>query len=285
MATQVEYPTSDGKPMAETDVHRDLIVDLIETLKVWFAADPNVYVSGDLLLFYEEGNKYKHVAPDVFVVRGVRKLPPRLYYLLWEEGKAPDFIIEVTSKTTSNVDRRKKRVLYRDVLKVPEYFLFDPFEEYLKPSMQGYRLVEGEYEPIAPVAGRLPSVMLGLHLERDGTQLRLFDPAAGQRLATLSERAAAAEARAAAATAGAGAETRARRQAEAEAERLREELDALKRRLGESCADRTDFARRRLGAVVMRRLSSLLLAGCLAVSSMVRARGFRGGAGTRPRRA
>ena len=67
---EVEYPTSDGKPMAETDVHRDLMMDLIRTLGAHYAADPMVYVSGNLLLFYEEGNKRKHVSPDVFVVRG-----------------------------------------------------------------------------------------------------------------------------------------------------------------------------------------------------------------------
>jgi hypothetical protein len=49
---KVEYPTSDGKPMAETEVHRDLMVDLIGTLRDAFAADPQVFVSGDLLLFY-----------------------------------------------------------------------------------------------------------------------------------------------------------------------------------------------------------------------------------------
>jgi Uma2 family endonuclease len=210
---KIEYPTSDGKPMAETDVHRKLMVDLIETLDAHFAADPRVYVSGDLLLFYEEGNKRRHVAPDVFVVLGVPKLPLRLHYLLWEEGKAPDFIIEVTSKTTRGEDQKKKRLLYRDVLKVPEYFLFDPFEEYLKPSMQGYRLVAGEYEAIAPVAGQLPSEVLGLHLERDGTQLRLVDPVSGRRLPTQRERLQAAE---------------------AESERMRREIEALKRRLNEA---------------------------------------------------
>ena len=200
MATQVEYPTSDGKPMAETELHRDLMLDLIETLKDRFAADPDVYVSGNILLFYEEGNKKKHVAPDVLVALGVPKLPKRLYYLLWEEGKAPDFIVEITSRTTRREDKRTKRTLYRDVLKVPEYFLFDPFEEYLKPSMQGYRLVEGEYVAIEPVAGRLQSYMLGLHLERDGTQLRLFDPATGRWLPTPQEQTAAAQADAAAVT-------------------------------------------------------------------------------------
>jgi Uma2 family endonuclease len=186
----VEYPTSDGKPMAETDIHRQDMVDLIATLKDHFAADPNVYISGNLLLFYEEGNRRRHVAPDVFFVRGVPKLPPRKYYLLWEEGKAPDVVIEITSKTTRREDQTKKLVLYRDVLKVPEYFRFDPTEDYLKPPLQGYRLDAGQYVPIAPVEGRLPSALLGLHLERRGTELRLYDPAAGRCLLTPAERAA-----------------------------------------------------------------------------------------------
>jgi Uma2 family endonuclease len=237
---KVDYPTSDGKPLAETEYHRKIMVDVIETLEHRFAADPRVHVSGDLMLFYEEGNRRKHVAPDIFVVFGVPKLPLRLYYLLWEEGKAPDAIIEVTSRTTRREDQQKKRLLYRDVLKVPEYYLFDPFEEYLKPSMQGFRLAAGEYETIAPVAGRLPSAVLGLHLERDGTQLRLFDPASGQRLPTQAERlqaahaqAEAAHAQAEAAHAQAEAERLARHQAQAEAERLRRELEALRRRLGD----------------------------------------------------
>ena len=166
----VEYPTSDGKPMAETDVHRKDMVDLIATLEDYFAADPRVYVSGNLMFFYEEGNRRKHIAPDVLVVRGVPKLPLRKYYLLWEEGRGPDLVIELTSKTTRREDRDKKWVLYRDRLRVPEYFLFDPFEEYLKPSLQGYRLVEGQYVAIGSEAGRLPSGVLGLHLERLGAR-------------------------------------------------------------------------------------------------------------------
>ena len=169
---KVDYPTSDGKPMAETDVHRDLMVDLIQTLDAHFAADPLVYVSGNLMMFYEEGNKRKHISPDVFLVRGIAK-GLRDYYLTWVEGKSPDIAIELTSKSTQSEDVKKKMALYRDVLKIPEYFLFDPFRDYLKPPMQGYRLVDGQYEPIAMVDGRLPSLVLGLHLKRDGSQLRL----------------------------------------------------------------------------------------------------------------
>jgi Uma2 family endonuclease len=192
---KIEYPTSDGKPMAETDVHRQNMVDLIETLHDRYANDPDVYVSGNLLLFYEEGNRRKHVAPDVFLVRGVPKLPMRDNYLVWEEGKAPDLVVELTSRTTRREDRKKKRTLYRDVLKVPEYFLFDPNAEWLKPPLQGYRLAEGDYVSIEPVAAHfLPSEVLGLHLVRSGYQLRLFDPATGRELLTRRERLAEAEA-------------------------------------------------------------------------------------------
>jgi hypothetical protein len=82
-------------------------------------------------------------------------------------------------------------------LKVLEYFLFDPTEDYLDPPLQGYRLIDGEYVRIEPVAGRPPSEILGLHLERDGTKLRLFDPATGRRLLTPVEGREAAEQRAA----------------------------------------------------------------------------------------
>jgi Uma2 family endonuclease len=97
---EVEYPTSDGRPMAETPLHMQEMIDLIETLQDHFAAEPNVYVWGNMMLFYAEGDPRKHISPDVFVVRGVPKNTPRDYYLTWKEGKAPDLIIEITSKTT-----------------------------------------------------------------------------------------------------------------------------------------------------------------------------------------
>jgi Uma2 family endonuclease len=211
--------------MAETDLHRNDMVDVILTLEDRFAANPDVYVTGNLLLYYERGNRRKHVAPDVFVVFGISKLPPRDYYLLWEEGKPPDVVIEITSKTTRREDQHKKRLIYRDLLKVAEYFQFDPTRDYLKPPLQGFRLVEGDYVRIDPIAGRLPSEKLGLHLELAATELRLFDPFAKRRLLTRKERA--------------EQETTARIRAEAERDRsqaqnelLRLEIDALKRQLG-----------------------------------------------------
>ncbi|MFO0842611.1 MAG: Uma2 family endonuclease [Gemmataceae bacterium] len=200
------YPTSDGKPMAETDRHRDLMLELIETLKAFYAAQPQVYVSGNLLLFYEEGNKRRHVPPDVFVVKGTEKRL-RENYLLWEEGQPPHVVIELTSSSTRSEDTKKKFELYRDTLKVREYFLFDPLGDYLKPPMQGHRLRGGAYHPVRPMEGRLPSQVLGLHLERDGQILRLWNPDTKAWLPTPLERAV---------------------QAEQEAERLRCELERLR---------------------------------------------------------
>jgi Uma2 family endonuclease len=186
LADDLDYPTSDGRPMAETDWHRILMNALIDTLWAFFLTAPRVYVSGNLLVFYERGNRRRHLAPDVFVVRGVAK-HRRPNFLTWREGKAPELVIELTSSTTKREDLTHKFALYRDVLKVKEYFLFDPLNDYLDPPLQGYRLRAGEYVPIKPVDGRLPSRVVGLHLERAGSDLRLWDPATGLWLPTPEE--------------------------------------------------------------------------------------------------
>ncbi|MCY2991264.1 MAG: Uma2 family endonuclease [Planctomycetota bacterium] len=223
----VDYPTSDGKPMGETDLHRSVMFAAIETLKLHYAGQL-VYVSGNLLLFYRPGNKRRHVSPDVMVVRGLEQRD-REHYLLWQEGRAPNVVIEVTSQSTRDEDLQDKLEIYRDEIEVAEYFLFDPRSEYLDPALQGHRLSRGRYEPILPVGDRLPSAGLGLHLEADGSRLRFYDPA-GKRwlptpqesrleaLAALEQKAAALERSEAA-----------RRQSEAEVERLRQELAALRR--------------------------------------------------------
>ncbi len=226
---EVDYPTSDGRPMAETDIHRDLMVALIQTLKRYFAGNPSVYVSGNLLVFYEPGNRRRHVSPDVFVVFGVAN-HLRDNYLLWEEGQPPHLVIELTSSSTRDEDIEEKFRLYRDVLRVREYFLFDPNEDYLEPSFQGYRLEEGQYASIAAVEGRLPSEVVGLHLERHGTDLRLYDPSARRWLPTPEEVIDQTEAARQQAETERQREQAARQQAEAEVERLRRELEELRRR-------------------------------------------------------
>jgi Uma2 family endonuclease len=220
----IEYPSSDGRPMAETDLHRDLMSETINSLIDWFAPDPNVYVSGNLLVYYKPGNKRRHVTPDVFVVRGVPN-HFRKNYLIWEEGKSPEAVIEITSDSTKEEDIDEKFELYRDTIKVKEYFLFDPRKDYLDPPLCGYRLVGLDFVAIEPVNGRLPSEVLGLHLERDGNRLRLWELESGKYVPTRAERAETAEERACTA------EERAKTAA-VENERLRFEIEELKKRLG-----------------------------------------------------
>ena len=140
-----------------------------------------------MMMYYVRGDKRKHVSPDVFVSRGVPDVV-RKYYLVWEEPRGPEFVIELSSKSTRKVDLTKKFALYRDVLGVEEYFLYDPLYEYLDPPLRGFRRRGDEFVPIEPVDGRLPSEVIGLHLEDGGANdLRLHDPATGLWLPTWEE--------------------------------------------------------------------------------------------------
>ena len=93
---EIDYPTEDGVPMAETDAQGIPLMYAVTGLRDYFRQRPDVYVSGNLLIYYEEGNKDASVAPDVFVVIGVPNHPRRIYKV-WEEGKGPDFVLEITS--------------------------------------------------------------------------------------------------------------------------------------------------------------------------------------------
>lgn len=171
---EIEYPSSDGKPMAETDQHRDDMVALIEGLKARYAPRADVYVAGNLLVYYEEGNPKARFAPDVFVVLGVPRRRRRVYKL-WEEKKPPSVVIEVTSRGTWLEDEGKKKALYAR-LGVPEYFLYDPLGEYLEPPLQGLKLEAGAYVPMRRGAdGSLESAALGMRLVLEGSRLRLID--------------------------------------------------------------------------------------------------------------
>jgi Uma2 family endonuclease len=210
---EIEYPESDGKPMAETPIHRKVMLYLIEALEDHFAGEPDVYVSGNMLLYDKEGNPSSSVAPDVFVVRGVPKEPDRDTYRLWREGKAPCFVLEVTSKSTRGEDRREKKDRYA-LLGVEEYFLFDPRGEYLNPRFQGLLLRRGEYQPLRPAPdGALTSRTLGITFQPQGKFLRMTDVKTGRLLLSYAEWKRKAEA------------------AEERAEALAEELERLKRQL------------------------------------------------------
>ncbi len=183
------YPDTDGEPMAEGDVQRDALVYGVEALKHYFRAEPDVYVSGNLLFYYEQGNPYKSFAPDVFVVFGVPNYK-RPIYKIWEEGKAPDLIIEITSKTTRKKDRDNIG-LYRR-LGVLEYFMFDPTGDYLDPVLQCRRLRNGRYyltktRTLPDGTLEAESRVLGLELRVQNSGLRFYHSDRQEYLFTYAE--------------------------------------------------------------------------------------------------
>ena len=209
---RVIYPTRDGRPMAETDKHREIAYYIIQALKTYYADKSEVYVSGNNFVFWEEGNPKARISPDAYVVFGV---PNHLRdsYKSWEEnGRLPEVVFEFTSRKTQREDTDTKLPLYETTLRTPEYFLFDPTGDYLRPRLQGYRLENGRYVRLELSDNRLRSERLGLDLVQEGENLRLFDPVANTFLLTSLEQAQRAEA------------------AEEEVARLRAELDALKSR-------------------------------------------------------
>ncbi len=209
----MEYPTSDGQPMAETTLHRKIMADLIEALERHIAGVPDIWVGGNLFLCYRKGDPSAALAPDVLLAKGVTWWD-RPNYLLWEET-APSLVIEVTSRKTRREDRGKKRDIYEQI-GVEEYVLFDPYGDWLRPRLQGFRLEGGRYHSISSdEEGSLASSTTGLILRPEGERLRLFDPAAGKPLLWTDEL----EGARAAAEAALAEERAARRKLE---ERLRE---------------------------------------------------------------
>lgn len=207
------YPETDGEPMAVSDLHRRILTRLLQVLDAHFAQKPEVYVSGDILMYYVEGDPRKSVAPDVLVSFGLGKKLRRTY-LVWEEGKVPDFVMEFSSKNTYRNDLEDKMELYA-LLGIQDYFLYDAEGLYLPTPLMGFTLVDGAYVPISmDVEGRWHSSALNLDFHVDDTGLGIYDPIAGEWLRTPAETAAAR-----AETAEARAET-----AETEIERLRAEL-------------------------------------------------------------
>ncbi|MYB94410.1 Uma2 family endonuclease [Candidatus Poribacteria bacterium] len=238
-APTLVYPESDGEPMAESGRHVKTLLDMIDAIDLHFRDVPDVHVSGNMFLYYEEGNPRKVISPDVFMVRGVSKKDLRTYKT-WEQQPYLDFVLELASPSTYMKDFNEKKAIYEQILRVQEYCIYDPYHE-IDPSFVGFRLVEGVYEEIAFVEGRLPFETLGLELgERDGV-LRLYDPGtetwvgpsrehvdeAKARASEAETYAREVENRASEAENRASEEARARREAEAELEKLRAALQRL----------------------------------------------------------
>ena len=190
----VHYPCSDDQPMAESEFQLVPMLYVLTVLRTHFRHREDVYVGGDMFVYYEEGNPGAVVAPDVFVVIGAPKRAehPRDTYKLWEEPKGPDFVLEVLSSSTWKADLGPKRALYAS-LGVAEYWLFDPTREHLlSPPLRGLRLVGRRYRDLPVLqesenAPTLRSEVLGLDLLVDRGALRFRDVATGEDLLSHEE--------------------------------------------------------------------------------------------------
>lgn len=231
----IEYPSSDGERTAETDFQYVPLTDTVSALRVRYHERPDVYVAGDMLIYYRMNRNDLSIAPDVYAVFGAAGNHPRDSWLVWREGKAPDFVMEIASQSTWRRDAAQKRDLYAQ-MGVSEYWRFDPTGRFFTPFLVGERLVDAGYQQLPVVmddAGILRghSAIFALDIcVRPGLDLRLFDPATGQWLPTHLESEAgrqAAEAALQNSEAALQASEAGRQAAEAEIAQLRAQLERL----------------------------------------------------------
>ncbi len=162
--TQAELPYDDNTTM-ETQRHKVQMELLIDTLSFWLDQREDGYVGGNMFVYYslKQVRNQDFKGPDFFAVLDVPK-GERLSWVSWEEGKAPDVIIELLSISTASVDKNEKKLIYQNKMRVPEYFWFDPFNP---NDWAGFSLQKRVYQPIAQnFQGQLVSETLGLALVR-----------------------------------------------------------------------------------------------------------------------
>ncbi len=178
--TNIEYPSADGEPVAETYIYLYAILTTLEVLKQYLA-DRQATVLANQFLYYAQGFPRLRVAPDVMVIFDVQP-GGRDNYKVWEEGQVPQVVFEMTSKGTQKQDQEQKKLLYEQ-LGILEYWLFDPKGEWVKEKLQGYRLQNEIYHPITDTL----SQPLGLRLEVEGELLRFYRLDTGAKLLIPSE--------------------------------------------------------------------------------------------------
>ena len=188
MGTAIIYPETDGMPLLDGEFQAPLYVRIVGMLRTHFRDVPGARVNGDTFIYYIEGNPRRSVSPDCYVVldlsmESIESIERNNVYLVWEVGKAPDFILEIGSKSTSDADLGRKRDLYAR-LGVSEYWRYDSTGgEFYGEPLVCERLVDGEYHRIEMHDEDDDSVWshsnaLNLDLWWIGGELRFWDPAA-----------------------------------------------------------------------------------------------------------
>lgn len=162
--TQDELPYDDGVPM-ETFRHKLQMDILIEALFPWLEGRNDGFVGGNMFVYYSlaQVRNQDFKGPDFFAVLGVPK-GERKSWVVWEEGKTPDVVIELLSASTAVADKNEKKLIYQNQMHVPEYFWFDPFNP---DDFAGFALAGAVYQPLVMNEQyQLVSEVLGLALQR-----------------------------------------------------------------------------------------------------------------------
>ena len=185
-ATAIVYPETDGMALLDGETQAPVYRRVVGAIEVHLRNVPGARVNGNTFIYYVEGNPRVSVSPDCYVVlnlseRQLESIERNNVYLLWEVGKAPDFVLEIGFKSTANVDLGRKRELYAE-LGVIEYWLYDPTGgEFYGEPLVGERLVDGEYQRMEirhESNGRVwyHSDVLNLDLGWEEGELRFWDP-------------------------------------------------------------------------------------------------------------
>ena len=178
--TQIIYPDSDGKPMADNTLQFQWIVTIKEGLEHVFHDQPKVFVAGDLLWYPAEGHPKIRQAPDALVAFG-RPKGYRGSYKQWEEGGiAPQVVFEVLSPG-NRAGKMSKRFKFYEKYGVDECYIYDP--DHVK--LTGHQRNQGKLEPIARVDGWI-SPLLGIRFDMSGPELVIYGPD-GRRFLTYQE--------------------------------------------------------------------------------------------------
>jgi Uma2 family endonuclease len=169
--TTINYPESDGKPMADNTKQFHWITVIKQNLDWLFAQDPQVFIAGDLFWYPVEGRPNIVTAPDVLVVFG-RPKGDRGSYKQWEENNiAPQVVFEILSPSNSKTEMEKKLIFY-DRYGVEEYYIYDPDYQQLEGWLRGDN---NSLENI-PTIFNWVSPRLGIRFEQSEQELKLYRP-------------------------------------------------------------------------------------------------------------
>lgn len=209
---EIIYPEQREDDMGETSIHINLIADFLKILKLFFKERNDVFLSGNMNLYYDEGNPNKWYAPDLLIAFGVPN-HERSSYQVWKEKGFPQVIIEIASNMTWDNDVGKKYKDY-ETFGVDEYYILDPEFAYLPAPLMAFHRQGERLLAVSVDDGKIFSPRLGLEIVRAENNFRLFNPQTNEFLLTMEELDAENQ--------------RIKQEAKTEIERLKAEIERLK---------------------------------------------------------